>query len=99
MLTDPIDNRGHYLSSTMSDDNMSISDLLPLVAAALNDQAAADAAKELAVAREERDTSHKVELLRAINDVMTKMRMARPSSMVVLCLRTVSTPVIQIFGM
>mmetsp|Transcript_9796 Transcript_9796/g.19885 ORF Transcript_9796/g.19885 Transcript_9796/m.19885 type:complete len:334 (-) Transcript_9796:1714-2715(-) len=52
----------------MSDDNMSISDLLPLVAAALNDQAAADAAKELAVAREERDTSHKVEVLRAIND-------------------------------
>jgi len=47
---------------------MSISDLLPLVAAALNDQAAADAAKELAVAREERDTSHKVEVLRAIND-------------------------------
>eukprot|EP00984_Skeletonema_dohrnii_P032669 scaffold27176_cov60-Skeletonema_dohrnii-CCMP3373.AAC.1 len=52
----------------MSEDNMSISDLLPLVAAALNDQAAADAAKELAVAIEERDTSHKVEVLRAIND-------------------------------
>eukprot|EP00577_Skeletonema_sp_RCC1716_P018893 CAMPEP_0113438146 /NCGR_PEP_ID=MMETSP0013_2-20120614/37797_1 /TAXON_ID=2843 ORGANISM="Skeletonema costatum, Strain 1716" /NCGR_SAMPLE_ID=MMETSP0013_2 /ASSEMBLY_ACC=CAM_ASM_000158 /LENGTH=322 /DNA_ID=CAMNT_0000328855 /DNA_START=1 /DNA_END=969 /DNA_ORIENTATION=+ /assembly_acc=CAM_ASM_000158 len=47
---------------------MSMSDLLPLVAAALNDEAAADAAKELATAREERDTSHKVEVLRAIND-------------------------------
>ena len=55
-------------SSTMSEDNMSISDLLPLVAAALNDQAAADAAKELATAREERDMSQRVEVIRAIND-------------------------------
>jgi hypothetical protein len=44
---------------------MSISDLLPLVAVTLNDQAAADAAKELATALKERDTAHRVEVLRA----------------------------------
>ncbi len=49
-------------------ENMSISDLLPLVAVALNDQAAADAARELAIAREERDRSHRVEVLRAIDN-------------------------------
>eukprot|EP00985_Skeletonema_marinoi_P034509 scaffold44103_cov161-Skeletonema_marinoi.AAC.6 len=54
--------------STMSEDNMSISDLLPLVAAALNDQAAADAAKELAAAREERDMSQRVEVLCSLDN-------------------------------
>jgi hypothetical protein len=48
--------------------DMSISDLLPLVAVALNDKAAADAAKELATALEERDVSRRVEVLRAINN-------------------------------
>ena len=48
--------------------SMSKSDLLPLVAAALNDQVAADAAKDLSTAREERDRSHKVEVLRSINN-------------------------------
>jgi hypothetical protein len=48
--------------------DMSISDLLPLVAVALNDKAAADAAKELATALEERDLSRRVEVLRALND-------------------------------
>ena len=47
---------------------MSKSDLLPLVAAALNDQVAADAAKDLATAREERDMPRRVEVLRSIND-------------------------------
>ena len=46
----------------------SISDLLPLVAAALNDKAAADAAKELAAAREERDIPRKVEVIRSLNN-------------------------------
>jgi hypothetical protein len=45
--------------------DMSISDLLPLMAVALNDKAAADAAKELATALKERDTAHRVEVLRA----------------------------------
>ena len=49
-------------------EEMSISDLLPLVAAALNDQAAADASRELATAREERDRSRRVEVLRSINN-------------------------------
>ena len=44
---------------------MSISDLLPLVAAALNDKAAADASEELDIAREERDRSHRVEVIRS----------------------------------
>jgi hypothetical protein len=48
--------------------DMSMSDLLPLVAAALNDKVAADAAKELATAVEERDRSHRVEVLRALNN-------------------------------
>ena len=56
-----------YHNITMAE-NMSISDLLPLVAVALNDQAAADAARELAIAREERDRSHRVEVLRAIDN-------------------------------
>ena len=47
---------------------MSKSDLLPLVAAALNDQVAADAAKDLATARGERDRSRRVEVLRSINN-------------------------------
>jgi len=51
----------------MSEDT-SISDLLPLIAVALNDQAAADAARELAIAREERDMRGMVEVLRAINN-------------------------------
>ena len=46
----------------------SISDLLPLIAAALNDKAAADAAKELAAAREERDIPRKVEVIRSLNN-------------------------------
>ncbi len=45
-----------------------MSDLLPLVAVALNDQAAADAARELATAREERDMRGMVEVIRAINN-------------------------------
>ena len=48
--------------------DMSISDLLPLVAVALNDKAAADAAKELDAALKERDTAHRVEVLRARNN-------------------------------
>ena len=48
--------------------DMSISDLLPLVAVALNDKAAADAAKELATALKERDTAYRVEVLRARNN-------------------------------
>jgi hypothetical protein len=48
--------------------DMSISDLLPLMAVALNDKAAADAAKELATALKERDTAHRVEVLRARNN-------------------------------
>ena len=48
--------------------DMSISDLLPLVAVALNDQAAADAAKELDTALKERDTAYRVEVLRARNN-------------------------------
>ena len=52
----------------MSEETTSISDLLPLVAAALNDQAAADASRELATAREERDRSRRVEVLRSINN-------------------------------
>ena len=52
----------------MSEETASISDLLPLVAAALNDQVAADAAKDLATAREERDRSRRVEVLRSINN-------------------------------
>lgn len=59
----------------MSNVHMSISDLLPLVAAALNDRAAADAARELAIAKEERDiaqkerdASHRIEILRNNED-------------------------------
>lgn len=48
--------------------DMSISDLLPLVAVALNDKAAADAAKELDTALKERDTAHRIEVLRARNN-------------------------------
>jgi hypothetical protein len=48
--------------------DMSISDLLPLMAVALNDKAAADAAKELDTALKERDTAHRVEVLRARNN-------------------------------
>ncbi len=46
----------------------SISDLLPLVAVALNDKAAADAYEELTVAREERDIPRKVEVIRCLNN-------------------------------
>ena len=52
----------------MSEEQTSISDLLPLVAIALNDQAAADAARELATAREERDMRGMVAVIRAINN-------------------------------
>jgi len=44
----------------------SISDLLPLIAVALNDKAAADAYEELATAREERDIPRKVEVTRCL---------------------------------
>ena len=46
----------------------SISDLLPLVAVALSDKAAADATRELATAREERDIPRKVEVIRCLDN-------------------------------
>jgi len=45
-----------------------MSDLLPLVAAALQDNVAVEAAKEISALRKEREDAHKVEVLRAKNN-------------------------------
>ena len=45
-----------------------MSDLLPLVAAALQDNVAVEAAKEISALRKEREDAHKVEVLRARNN-------------------------------
>ena len=64
MIGRKVNNTIVELELIMSED-MSMSDLLPLVATALNDKVAADAAEELATAREERDRSHRVEVIRS----------------------------------